>query len=270
MSNVSLFGKKWIDLVFENKNKVYGAYKLRQENPRTTLTALFFGLLFFASIGGAGLLLSSFTDKPVIEPAPILPDVTLVHMSKLRTEPEKATPRKEIATRATKPAVTDRSTLVVVKSEENPSEVKPNDFHLTEANPSNEGLSDVANAAATNANASNASSSAMVPSSGIYRSGSLDKLPEFPGGIKKFNKYISSNFEQPTIGTVKTLRVLMSFVIEIDGGISDIKVLENPGNGLDKEAMRVLKSLKTKWQPGIKDGKPVRTLFTLPISIVTE
>ena len=64
MSNVSIFGKKWIDLVFEDKNKEYGAYQLRKESPKTTLLAFFFGLLFIGSISGLGLLLSSFNTNP--------------------------------------------------------------------------------------------------------------------------------------------------------------------------------------------------------------
>jgi protein TonB len=60
------------------------------------------------------------------------------------------------------------------------------------------------------------------------------------------------------------------FVIEKNGSLTDIKVLQNPGYGLDKEAIRVLKSLKTKWEPGIKNGNPVRTAFSLPIIIRPE
>ena len=59
----------------------------------------------------------------------------------------------------------------------------------------------------------------------------------------------------------------VSFVIEIDGTITDIQVKKNPGYGMDKEAIRVLKSLKTKWTPGMIDGKPVRTSYMLPIIV---
>jgi len=52
--------------------------------------------------------------------------------------------------------------------------------------------------------------------------------------------------------------------------MTDISVKENPGNGLDKEAIRVLKSLKTKWSPGIKNGQAVRTQYNLPITVRTE
>ena len=63
------------------------------------------------------------------------------------------------------------------------------------------------------------------------------------------------------------MSVSVSFVIEKDGSMTDIKVLRNPGYGLDKEAIRVLKALKTKWKPGVKNGKYVRTQYTLPIKI---
>ncbi len=273
MSNVSLFGKKWIDLVFEGKNKEYGAYQLRQETPRTTITALFFGLLFFGAIGGAGIIFSSFSSTPnilITPPLPELPHVTKVDFDDLKP-PTPVVPENKpnvVMDDVTKKNLTN---VVVVTPDEHPDDIAPNKTPatnpdaITDAN--NSGT--VTTGTTTNTTTSTAPA-ATVPSSGIYRNGSLDKLPEFPGGIKKFNVYIANHFEKPDLGTVKTLKVLVSFVIETDGSISDIKVLENPGNGLDKEAIRVLQSLRTKWKPGIKDGKPVRTLFTLPISIVTE
>jgi protein TonB len=98
----------------------------------------------------------------------------------------------------------------------------------------------------------------------------LDKLPAFPGGITKFYQYVGTNFERPTIEDAVVVTVLVSFVIEIDGSITDIKILRNPGYGMDKEAIRVLKSLKTKWSPGILNGEKVRTLYTLPIKVKSE
>ena len=65
-------------------------------------------------------------------------------------------------------------------------------------------------------------------------------------------------------GTVKTV------VIERDGAMSDIKVLSKTNDDLNAEAIRVLKSLKTKWTAGIKDGQAVRTKYTLPITVVSE
>jgi protein TonB len=63
------------------------------------------------------------------------------------------------------------------------------------------------------------------------------------------------------------MRILVSFVVEKDGSMTDIQVKRDPGYGLGKEAIRVLKSLKTKWVPGMIGTKPVRTSYSLPITV---
>jgi len=102
----------------------------------------------------------------------------------------------------------------------------------------------------------------------VVNSAALDKLPEFPGGISKFYSYVGNNFEKPEIeNTTNTMRIFVSFVIEKDGRMTDIQVLKDPGYGLGKEAVRVLKSLRTKWIPGMLAGKAVRTAYNLPILV---
>ena len=101
----------------------------------------------------------------------------------------------------------------------------------------------------------------------IVNSVALDKLPEFPGGISKFYSYVGNNFEKQEIDGSGSIRVYVSFVIERDGSMTDIQVKRDPGYGLGKEAVRVLKSLKTKWSPGMIAGKPVRTAYNLPITV---
>jgi protein TonB len=64
-----------------------------------------------------------------------------------------------------------------------------------------------------------------------------------------------------------TARIIVQFVVEKDGSLTGIKILRDPGYGLGKEAERVLKSVKTKWSPGIQNGKPVRASYNLPITI---
>ena len=95
----------------------------------------------------------------------------------------------------------------------------------------------------------------------------LDKQPSFPGGMNKFYSYIAQNFKTPETEISKEVKVYVSFVIEKDGTMTDIKVPRNPGFGLDKEAIRVLTQLKIKWSPGILNGKPVRTSYNLPIVV---
>jgi protein TonB len=91
--------------------------------------------------------------------------------------------------------------------------------------------------------------------------------PTYPGGIKRFYQFVGDNFDRDRDYEGKTVRVNVAFVIEKTGMMTDIKVLENTNSDVSKEAIRVLKSLKTKWSPGIKNGQPVRTQFTLPITV---
>ena len=95
----------------------------------------------------------------------------------------------------------------------------------------------------------------------------VDVSPEFPGGMQRFYEKIGKGFDLPDLQREMTLRVFVSFVVEKDGSMSDIKVVKDPGYGMGDEAIRVLKSIKTKWKPGIKNGKPVRTAYSLPITL---
>ncbi len=106
----------------------------------------------------------------------------------------------------------------------------------------------------------------------IYTKNGLTENPEFPGGMKAFYKFIEENFITPKIpGDVKlTEKVYLTFIIEADGTLSSYRILrDNYGYGAGEEAVRVLK-LSPKWTPGTIQGEPVRTLYSLPISIQSK
>ena len=278
MTTVSIYGKKWLDLVFEGKNKEYGAYQLRQQSPKTTIFAFVLGVTFILGLGGIGALMSSFGEIPVIPTPPDLIDRTKVlDVARVYVLPKPEPMRKAAAASAIKDDVTKKdlnTNIIVVKRDENPDDVKTNIEPPTSpiaaaAAGTTAGATDAGDTANSGTSVSQGTTAAVDPDRVVGRE-SLDKLPSFPGGMQKFYTYIGNNFEKPDLNEEKTLTVLVSFVIERDGRISDIKVVKNPGSGLDREAIRVLKSLRTKWEPGIKDGKAVRTLYTLPITVKTE
>ena len=95
-----------------------------------------------------------------------------------------------------------------------------------------------------------------------------DVKPEFPGGQEQFFKFLTKNFVIPN-GADELVRVFVSFIVEKDGSLSDIKVLRDTGYGTGKEAIRVLKSAP-KWTPALQRGKPVRCEYMLPITIVNR
>lgn len=90
-------------------------------------------------------------------------------------------------------------------------------------------------------------------------------LPEFPGGMMGFHAYVSQSYKIPP--TFKgTGNVILSFVVEKDGSLTDIKIIRDLGSGTGEEAVRILK-ISPKWKPGIQDGVPVRVSYTLPIRL---
>lgn len=99
----------------------------------------------------------------------------------------------------------------------------------------------------------------------IYNTAGIDKVPEFIGGLDKFYKFVGQNFNVPEEEGLRG-KVFVTFIVEKDGSISDIKVLRDIGYGTGKEAIRVL-SICPKWIPGEKGGQKVRVLYSIPISI---
>jgi len=96
----------------------------------------------------------------------------------------------------------------------------------------------------------------------------VEVSPEPVGGIQLYYDYISKNFKYPDAAKAKNIggRLILQFVVDKDGELSDIRVLRGLGSGLDEEAIRVL-AQGPKWKPGIQNGKLVRVAYTLPLSV---
>ncbi|MHB1178835.1 MAG: TonB family protein, partial [Daejeonella sp.] len=95
---------------------------------------------------------------------------------------------------------------------------------------------------------------------------SVEVLPEFEGGVAGWQAYISKTLKYPAEAKKNNIsgRVILSFIVMQNGGISDIKVLRGIGGGADEEAVRVVKE-SPKWKPGIQNGKNVMVAYTMPI-----
>ena len=91
--------------------------------------------------------------------------------------------------------------------------------------------------------------------------------PEFPGGVNAFYGFINKRYRLPKVKDNMTARVYVKFVIEKDGSMSNYEILKDPGYGMADELIRVLKTIKEKWSPGVIDGKPVRVSYNLPLTL---
>lgn len=93
-----------------------------------------------------------------------------------------------------------------------------------------------------------------------------EKMPEFPGGINELMQYVVKETKYPNKSRKKGIegRVLVGFIVNQNGTISDIKIVQSVNDELDEEAMRVVRNMP-KWEPGMEDGEAVRVAFNLPI-----
>jgi protein TonB len=268
----SIFNKQWIDLVFEGRNKSYGAYQLRSENPKTTTLAIIFGTLLFAGAIGAPVLLSHLksgddtaenTQEQIIEVVDI-PEPPVDVALPPPPPPVEAyqAPKSIVEEVKFKP-------LEAAKKEDVPED-PPKVEQFKDADPSSRNAEASPTGDINIAKPSGDLDKGVEPvdnGNQIYNSAGLQVQPEFPGGIAAFYTYVNKNFRIPELDNDMTAKIYVSFVVEKDGSLTAIKVLRDPGFGLGKEAERVLKSLKTKWSPGIQNGKPVRASYNLPITI---
>ena len=95
----------------------------------------------------------------------------------------------------------------------------------------------------------------------------VEVMPEFPGGDQAMMDFVAKNVQYPKEAMEKEIsgRVLVGFIVEKDGSISETEVVKGIGGGCDEEAVRVVKAMP-KWKPGKQDGKPVRVHFILPLT----
>ncbi|RZL49452.1 MAG: TonB family protein [Pedobacter sp.] len=105
----------------------------------------------------------------------------------------------------------------------------------------------------------------------VYSFVAMSTPPTYPGGVMKFYEYLGQNIKYPSDAAENDIQgnVFVSFVVEKDGSLSDLRVDRKLGFGTDEEALRVLR-LSKRWNPGIQNGKPVRVRYNIPIKFSLE
>lgn len=270
MSKLNINRTEWLELVFEGKNKAYGAYRLRQEDGSTTTKAFFSALALLTGIAMLPVLLSSFTDKPTIINEPGFSDPLIVTEVVLPSREQIKKIEQQIKKADVIAPKTENLRNVNVVEASNAPEVeytKPQDMGIpTSENPLALNGSPTGSSTGTTTNPTPVVETPKAPE-GPVSMGILEKSPMFPGGVDAFLKIVGNRFQAPEIEDLNVVRIIVLFVVEKDGSISNVVVPKSPGYDLDKEAIRVLKSIKTKWEPGILNGQPVRTQYSLPITV---
>ena len=275
MSKVSVFDHAWIDLVFEGRNQSYGAYQLRRQDSKTTLIALFSGIALMVGLVGIPTVVNYFKDEVAVADSTLGPTVIEVSSDKLFKVPEPPKPVvQKAAPAAAAPSLkpTIKYTKLVATSQ--PVVAPPT---ITQVQASTPSTVTSAGTPGGNINSNvpvgvpegNGINTTPVPDAGegLATTASVDVMPMFPGGMARFYKEVGSKFRTPEVENATTLKVYVSFVIEKDGTMTNVKVIRDPGHGMGAEALRVLQSIKTKWTAGKIKGNAVRTAYNLPITV---
>jgi len=257
---LDLLKHQWLDIVFEGRNKLYGAYQLRKENPKTTMTALLIGAVVFAFLVSTPILARLLPDNAVEEDVKLDKKITTVKLP-----PKKEIP-KNLPPPPPPPPKIDQVKFVkpVVAKAEEVVEEPPKIKEIVDKKVGNENIKGDPDAELTVDPVGTGPKQVIEEDNNIYNSAGIEVKPEFPGGLDKFYKMIQNNFRTPDDAV--NGRMIVSFVVEKDGTLTDIKVLRESGPGTKEEAIRVLKR-SPRWTPAEQNGKKVRCSYQLPIVI---
>ena len=273
MSKIDLISNEWTDLVFEGRNQAYGAYKLRKGTAKRNVWALIIVGL------AAALLYLGLQLQKMAEANKKVENTQAVALAKLNTEKKEAKVEKkeiikhepEMVVEQVKSSV--KFTAPIIKKD---SEVKEEDeIKLDEVQKSDkavgaftvEGNDEVGGAVlkAKEDIAAPEPPKHVVEETKIFTV--VEQMPMFPGGDGALMGYLRDNIHYPTVAAENGVqgRVVVGFVVERDGSITDVNILRGVDPSLDREAMRVVKSMP-KWTPGKQNGSAVRVKYQVPVS----
>ncbi|RUT68194.1 energy transducer TonB [Flavobacterium cupreum] len=260
---LDIIKNQWLDIVFEGRNKIYGAYELRKSNRSTTVKALIIGSLIFSFAVAAPLIASFLPDS---EEEVVNNDIKI---ATVKIAPKKEEIKPNQPPPPPPPPKVDQVKFVkpVVAKANEITEDPPKIVDLKDKKVGNETIKGDPDAVLTvdEPVGKGPVTEIIQEDNNVYNTAGIEVKPDFPGGIEKFYKFVGNNYKTPEEEGLKG-KVYVTFVVEKDGSLTDIKVLRDIGYGTGAEAIRVLKKCP-KWTPGEQNGKKVRVLYSLPITI---
>ena len=266
MAKIDLTSFEWCELIFKGKNKAYGAYKMRADSPKRHNVAMVIVLI----IALVGFSLPTLIKMATPKQKEVMTEVTT--LSQLEEPEVKQEEMKRVEPVAPPPPALKSSikfTAPVIKKDEEvheDDEIKSQE-ELTQTKVAIS-IADVKGNDEANgkdiADLKQVVTQAEPAEEQVFDM--VEQMPAFPGGMQELMVYLGKNIKYPTIAQENGTqgRVIIQFVVERDGTISDVRVARGVDPYLDKEAVRVVKSMP-KWIPGKQNGKAVRVKFTVPV-----
>lgn len=276
--DVDLSSKEWRDLIFEGKNKDFGAYKLRQGSESRHNKAFFYVLIGLVAVC---LLIFGYmkyeahkTQKAEEEAKAKLEQQQKLAQMEAEKEEEKEEEVEQIEIEEVKPEAPQLATqlmteLLLTDTPKEDNEIKANE----DIQKDNSVMSTFTQAGSDDINLIKEHKEEVVQEKPREEKKKeevfthVEQMPKFPGGDAELYKFISNNLNYPAMAIENNVqgRVVVQFVVTKDGSIGNVKVVRSVDRDLDNEAIRVCKKLP-KFIPGKQNGQPVNVWYTLPVT----
>lgn len=274
MAKIDLYDPKWVDMVFDGKNKSYGAFQLRKGTSGRNIKSLIILVIAAALVGGF-LAWKVIEQKQAEQQAAYMEAMELSKLQKEAKKQEKkevvkpkVEPKKEIPVarqtqKFTAPVIKKDE---LVKEENQIKQMDKLDDKVAVGTENHEGTKDRNVEAVRNDIAVNTPPPAPKEEVTNKVFDVVEVMPSFPGGQGALMSYLSSHVKYPVVAQENGVqgRVTVSFVVERDGSITDVHVVRSVDPSLDREAARVVSSMPN-WQPGKQNGSAVRVKFNVPV-----
>ncbi len=277
MAKIDLYDPKWVDMVFAGKNKEYGAYQLRKGTSGRNIKALLILVIAAALVGGF-LAWKVIEQKQAEEQQAYMEAMELAKLQqqakkeekkkepvKPKIEPKKEIPVARETQKFTAPVIKKDE---LVKEENQVKQMDKLDEKVAVGTENKEGTKDRLAEAVRSDIAVAAPPPPPAPKPEVSNKvfDVVEEMPHFPGGAAALQAFLSSNTKYPVVAQENGVqgRVIVSFVVERDGSITDVRVVRSVDPSLDREASRVVRSMP-RWSPGKQNGSAVRVKYTVPV-----
>ena len=247
------------DLVFKSRNKEYGSYYLRKRYKRYVTISLIIGLFLLGAAVGYPLINAYLNKSKLIseKEKTVSADMMEIPKEELPPPPPPPPPPEALVEKVkfTAPVVVEDTNIETGLMTQDDHSAKPQEA------PSEEVEIEVVD--------EKPQVIEQKVEAEIFTV--VEEQPAYPGGEEARMKYLQESIKYPEEAKELGIqgRVFVTFVVEVDGSITDVRVLRGIGGGCDEEAVRVVKNMP-KWIPGKQRGVPVRVQFNLPIKFTLQ
>lgn len=262
---INLTSSEWTDIVFEGRNKEYGAYQMRQSASKRHIYALLIVTTMLVFVTYLPSLIKAVVPEKFGEGGYVDPTELTQINSDVKEQP-KPIPLEEPPVKV-KPTITFTPPEITTEKITDAEKMKAQ----TELSESRAVISTTTQAGSLDRDAVDPSelseNHAVTQTEKPEVFLTVEQMPQFPGGEKELMAYLAKNIKYPTVAAENNIqgRVTLKFVVSKTGAVTDIQIIKGFDPSCDKEALRVVKAMP-KWIPGKQNGQNVNVYYTLPVT----